>query len=229
MRSWVDSAAAIVDVLPEWVGWTVRRIEYDGNASLRINDVFAAVVDQTGPVILLDPVQAKIVTVLRERLSSRTTLLTAAVQSTDDVIAILDRAREIHESGEPQLCRHFVVALLLLRKLDQERMWAGNSKGYMWVDDIRKGRGLDEQFADAIPPLLSFLLQHELLVRKVSGRSNKYALNPDRREEIYETLRGRMFSNQQLVKLLQRDRQVVSVRALDLLDCYSKLPDRSSS
>jgi hypothetical protein len=227
MRGWVTEATQAVRARPEWATCSVRQIEYDHSMSLRVTDLCSEVFSRIGPVILISPVQERVITLLRERLTSRTTVLVAEdAFSADAIIEQLGRAKLMHDSGEPHVCRQFVVALLLLRKLDQERMWTGNAKGYMWVDDIRKGRGLDEQFVDAIPAVLSVLLQHDLLVQKRSRNSNKYGLNPNRREEIYATLRERRFGSPQLSAVLHRDRSVVSVRHLDLLDCYTNPPER---
>lgn len=225
MRAWVGDAVEYVRTLPGWA-CSIRVLEYDGNASLSAADLCSEVIGRLGPVVLLEPVQERLVVLLRERLSGRTTVIKTAAYSLDAVVAELEAARQIHESGEPHVCRQYVVALLLMRKLDQERRWAGNAKGYMWVDDIRKGRGLDEQFADAVPPVLSILYLHGLLVQKPSRHSNKYALNPDRREEIYEILRERRFASEQLSTVLHRDRRVISVRHLDTLDCYDAAPIR---
>jgi hypothetical protein len=223
----VSAAIVAVTVLPEWAKSSVRVVVYDANASLRVNDLCSQVLGKLGPVILLDPVQIRVFELLHERLGTRTTILRAGAYSGTEVIELLLRAKTIHESGEPHLCRYFVIALLLLRKLDQERMWSGNAKGYMWYDDIPKGRGLDEEFSDAVPMVLSLLLQHGLLVQKTSRSSNKYALNPERREEIYTILRARRFADQQLTRVLERDRRVVSCRELDLLDCYVEPPARA--
>jgi len=226
MREWIDDAVEYLRALPEWADCPIRLLEYDGSASLSVADLCSEVIGRLGPVVVFEPVQERLVVLLRERLSGRTTVIKAAAYSPDAIVAELEGARRIHESGEPHVCRQYVVALLLMRKLDQERKWSGNSKGYMWMDDIRKGRGLDEQFADAVPPVLSILYQNGLLVQKVSRHSNKYALNPDRREEIYKILRQRRFESAQLSTALHRDRLVISVRHLDLLDCYDAEPIR---
>jgi hypothetical protein len=221
----VNAAIATVTALPEWAGISIRVNVYDGNASLRVTDLCSQVLGTLGPVILLDPVQARVHDLLRERLDTRVSILRAEAFSEAEVVAHLVRAKQIHESGEPHLCRHLVVALLLMRKLEQEHMWTGKAKGYMWYEDIPKGRGLDEGFSDAVPAVLSLLLQHGLLVQKRSRSASKYALNPDRREEIYRILRERRFPDA-LTNVLQRDRQLVSCRALDLLECYAQRPAR---
>jgi hypothetical protein len=222
----VNAAIAAVTAKPEWATSSVTAVAYDASASLRVTDLCSQVLGKLGPVILLRPVQERVFDLLQERLGTRTTILRAEAYSDSEVIELLSRAKGIHDSGEPHLCRSYVVALLLLRKLDQERMWSGNDKGYMWYDDIPKGRGLDEQFSDAVPAVLSLLLQHGLLVQKTSRSSSKYALNPKKREEIYTILRKRRFTDPQLTKVLERNARVVSCRALDLLNCYVEPPVR---
>lgn len=100
-------------------------------------------------------------------------------------------------------------------------MWAGNSKGYMWTDDIRKGRGVDEKYGSRVATVLNVLLQNELLTFKTSQSSRKYALNPERREEIYEILRSRSFPTG-ANKSFSRSEGLESCRVLDVLDEYKK-------
>ncbi len=226
MEAAVKAAIVTVTARPEWAESSVRAIAYDTSASLRVTDLTSEVLGKLGPVILLRPVQHRVYELLQEGLGTRTTVLRAAAYTDAAVSELLLRAKEIHDSGEPHLCRKYVVALLLLRKLDQEHMWAGKDKGFMWYEDIPKGRGLDAQFSDAVPQVLSLLVQYDLLVQKTSRSDTKYALNPDRREEIYAILRTRRLTNPQLARVLERDGRVVSCRALDLLDCYANAPVR---
>ena len=216
--------------IPDYSGVLVNLTPYDKSNSVSVLDLSSSVIAKVGPVILLHPVQEKVVTALRERLSGLTTVIRGNAYSTEDVTEHVVHAIRIHRSGEPHVCRNFIVALLMMRKLHQEHMWAGNnSKGHIWVDDIRKGRGMPEEFSDAVPVVLSMLLQHGVVVQKVSRNSRKYALNPDRRLEIYEILRERRFAGPRLKQLddaLHRDRQVASVRALDALICYTTGPHR---
>jgi hypothetical protein len=219
MAAWVEEAVDLACAEDAWAEWTVKTIQYDASASIRVTDMCAQVIATSGPVVLLQPVQDKVVQLLRERLNQRVSVLFGTAYTTDEVFNFLAEAKRLHETGEPHIPRALVVALLLLRKLEREHMWGGKNKGYMWAGDIPKGRGLDEQFADEVPRSLGLLFQEGLLIQKPSQTSNKYALNPDRREEIYAILRERRFG-ERLARILGRDTALVSARELDLLDDY---------
>jgi hypothetical protein len=226
MQSWVEEAVAAIATRQDWSGWTIRQMPLDRGCSANARDLYALVVADLGPVLLLQPVQERFHLDVQGRLHGRSSVLRREAYSSAEVVQHLEEARSIHDSGEPHLPRRFVVALLMMRKLERNLMWAGRNKGYMWVDDIRKGRGLDEQFSDQVPEVLSLLYQHGILIAKPSQGGTKYALNPDRREEIHEILTRRRFLPP-LSVLLLRDVRLASARELDLLDCYDAGPPRA--
>lgn len=202
----------------------VRLTQYDNSCQLRIADICSQVIANPGPVVLVNPVQQAVVVTLRDRLAGHAVVLVCDVTCTDDLVAKLTEAQELHESGEPQIPRRRVVAFLLLRKLEREVMWAGKNKGYMWASDIPKGRGLNEKFSDDVPAVISLLLQDGLLIFKTSQGKRKYALNPERREEIYEILRERRFPQSSCTRIFERDERLESVRHLDCLSEYRERP-----
>jgi hypothetical protein len=224
VQSWAASAIAVATAAPEWEGWTVKTVEYDHACALTVTDFCSEVCGRLGPVVLIEPVQGRVFQLLRERLGTRIAIVREAVDGDADILGLLEKAKTHHESGDPPVPRRFAVALLLLRKLDQEHMWCGNAKGYMYAEDIPKGRGLDEQFSDAVPSVLSLLYQAGLLLQKTKRYGSKYGLNPDRREQIYQILRERRFTDAHLAQVLARDGHIESARVLDLLDSYAVNP-----
>jgi hypothetical protein len=97
----------------------------------------------------------------------------------------------------------------------------------MWFDDISKGRGMPEKFANYVPSTLSLLLQEKILIVKTSKSARKYALNPERRAEIHQILRARAFNGVNICRLIARDAQLASARDLDPLDEYNEPPRRA--
>ena len=146
------------------------------------------VLQALGPVVLLRQVKASTIEEVRRRLGARVPVMVADATSVQDLLGILDQAIQQFEGGEPLLALDLVVAFLMIRKFDQEHMWTGNAKGYLWLGDIPKGRGLDNKYEGRVGNVLNILLQQGIVVLKVSNGKKKYALNPDRREEIYEIL-----------------------------------------
>ena len=197
--------------------WTIRPAEYDLRNSLDTRDFIAAVGATPGPVLILRPIQGTVLAEITTRLEGRQLVIPADAYDHETLRAAIADIKEHHDAGEPFLPLQRVVALLLVRKLDREHMWAGNSKGYMWRDWIPKGRGIDEEFKPHIPDLLYLLEQHTVLVSKVSNGSKKYALNPDRRVEIGDMLRNRCFSAE-LERIFARQGATLPARILDVID-----------
>ncbi|HBO2703604.1 hypothetical protein [Pseudomonas aeruginosa] len=204
----------------EDTGWAVRSCPYEGfNQSLNVQQFSSLVLQNPGPILLLRPVQARTVELIRNKLGGRLPIEVREIETSETLRDAVIAAEQRFDAGEPFLSLDLIVGLLLIRKLDKERMWGGNAKGYMWVEDIPNGRGLDEKYAGRVPHVLNVLLQQELLISKKSGSSKKYALNPDMREAIYDALRSRILPGKAQGYLTRGDTEE-SIRALDLLDEY---------
>lgn len=197
-------------------GWDGRPRPYARDASINARDFCSTVLQDPGPVVLLRPIQNGSLEEIRRILGARVPVLVEDAASDADFEAIIDKAIEAFEAGEPLLALDVVVALLIMEKLDQERMWGGYAKSYMWHDDIPKGRGLAEKYAPRVPQVLNVLYQHGILINKTSQGAKKYALNPDRRQEIHECLRQRKLPKEVEGPLL-RHQALETVRALDAL------------
>ncbi len=223
-----NSPAALVNLCnshPEWYnGWQLRLRKYESDSSLNAQDFCSMALQSLGPVIMLQRVQTKTYEEVRRRLGSRLPILLAEVSAISELQIVIENAIGVFDRGEPALALDVVVALLMIRKFDQEHMWTGNAKGYMWVSDIPKGRGLDIKYESRVSNVLNILLMQNLVVFKTSNSKRKYALNPDRREDIYKILRDRKFPLAIETPLLRHPASE-SVRALDLLDCYGASDD----
>lgn len=204
---------------PEHGGAVVRARAYAADASLNARDFCSTVLQAPGPVVLLQPVQRDVIEEVRLRLGTRVPVIINSVSCIDGLRALIVEAVGRFDAGEPLVPLDVAVALLMMRKLDREHMWTGNAKGYMWASDIPKGRGLDEKYASRVPNVLNVLLMQGLLVFKTSNSKKKYALNPERREEIYEILRTRKLPESTERPLLRHE-ATESVRTLDLLAEY---------
>ena len=216
MPEWVGEVRELVINDSDWDGWDLSELEYDMRSALQINDVSSAINTRVGPCVLVKPVQARVFRELRERLYGRTVVLSGSVSDSTDILVLMERARELHDAGEPMLPRKLVIALLLLAKLEKHQMWGGRNKGYMWTSDLAKGRGLPECYSDQLPAVINDLGLRELLIKKQSRGRGKYALNPDRRREIYDALRDKRFRDE-LHERLSFDPRIESARELDLV------------
>jgi hypothetical protein len=218
-----NSLAELVELCrqhPEqYGGWNLRPCAYRPDASLIARDFCSLVLQSPGPVVLLRQVQNNTVEEVRRRLGARVPVIVENVINMDGLLATLNQAINQFEGGEPLVALDLVVAFLMIRKFDQEHMWTGNAKGYLWAGDIPKGRGLDTKYEPRVGHVLNILLQQDLVVSKISNGKKKYALNPDRREQIYEILRIRKFPDH-IERPLLRHAGLETVRTLDCLAIY---------
>ncbi|QNP49386.1 hypothetical protein [Diaphorobacter aerolatus] len=206
---------------PKWnAEWKFSIHQYDKNFALIAKDFCSLVLQSPGPIVMIRPVQAKTLEEVRIRVATRLPIMAVEIASAADLEEFIDVAIAQFSNGEPLIALDIVVAFLLVRKLDQEHMWSGNSKGYMWASDIPKGRGVDIKYESRVPNVLNILLSHNLIFFKISNSKKKYALNPEKRVEIYEILKSRIFPPE-IEGPLSRYPDQVSVRALDVLDIYN--------
>jgi hypothetical protein len=163
----------------------------------------------------MENVQRKALEDLRHRLRTRAVVMVKSVADSTDLWEALDEAKRRFDSGEPFLPRKFVVAVLIIRKLRKGNYWAGKQKGYLWREDLAKGRGLDERYADIADVVANDLLQHEILIPKTSQGTKKYALNPARKPEVHAIANDGIFWNKKLEKILMKDTDEVSAYLLN--------------
>lgn len=199
-------------------GWKSLRMVYGKNQALPHAAFIQRVLSTPGPVLLVQPLRRDDLAEVRRRVGSRQIVQLSEVYDAPTLLAALTTIAQAHAAGHPMTAKDAVVALLLMNKLDKERRWAGNNdKGYMWHEDLPKGRGFDPKFADRLPHIINLLFQHDVLVSKISKGKKKWALNPDDRLGIYAMLRERSFDTQnpQLAQKLRQTPDLISVRELD--------------
>ena len=211
--------ASLVDqwrAQPTWnaAAWQMHVTTYAGDSSLDAEGFASRVLQSNGPVLLLKPVQHNALTAIQKRISLRVPIFVEEVGDLTQLSQAIGRALTSFENGEPTVPRDVAVALMLMHKLDANHMWAGNAKGYMWSDDLPKGRGFDEDHAGRLGLVISILLRAEILTRKTSRSASKYALNPDRRKDIYTMMRNRRFPDAVHDSLMD-NREWISARAID--------------
>lgn len=175
--------------------WSHRVTFYDKNNSLKTADFCSRVRAHIGPVLLVRPIRNPDLNVVQRELGTRTPVSVHNAYDNATLAEAWGLVKHAADNGEPLLASNIIAALLLMNKLDAERKWTGhNDKGYMWADDLPKGRGFDEKFKPYLPLVLTILFQCELITNKISKGKTKWALNPGKRAEIYNILRLRDFN-----------------------------------
>lgn len=198
--------------------WRVVRLPHNNGNAFDVQRVVVRVRNALGPVLVVRPVHGRSVQLLRERLHGTCPVLVADdIFESTDLWATLMRARELFLAGEPMLPRNFVVALLLMRKLDNEVAWGGKDKGYEYFDNLANGRGVDIRHRGIMPLIVNYLYTADLLIKKSSRARQKYALNPERRSQIYRIMETHSFPPH-LQALLLEDGELESARLLDVID-----------
>lgn len=220
INGWLQEAMLAMGAVPKWDGCTViRDITYDVRGAFNAQSCADKVAAQFGPVVLLESVQTPARLDLVRRIGTRTVVLARHVHDQHSLLAAFDEAHDLFVAGEPRLQRFLVVALLLVKKLEREHMWGGKNKGYKWASDLPTGRRMNAKFSSVVPQVLGWLLSNDVLIKKVSQGSNKYALNPNRKPQIYQAIRLRSFESfLDLHRVLIRDTETASVRELDSLN-----------
>ncbi|MBA4068043.1 MAG: hypothetical protein C0501_30935 [Isosphaera sp.] len=213
--AWAAEVEALLRADEGWGEWDLVVTPYDDQNSFAVQPLFVRVLNKPGPVVLVEGVQRKALENLRGRLRTRAVVMVPAVGDSTDLWGAVAEARRRFESGEPFLPRKLVVAVMIVRKLRKGNYWAGKEKGYLWQDDLAKGRGVDERYADIAHVVANDLLQHEVLVFKTSQGTKKYALNPGRKPEAHAIADDGTFRNRKLEEILCRDTEELSAYLLN--------------
>jgi len=214
-----DVDAAVASLRASFPDLRIKHVIYDASCSLSVLDFCSMVGQKLGPVLLLRPIQSKVLEGIRLKLAANVPVASETASTEEELHYAVSMIVGHFENGEPLVAIDVVVGLLIMAKLDNEHMWAGNAKGYMWAADIPKGRGVDEKYKDRVPHVLNILSQHNVLVKKPSQGKSKFALNPEQKIAIYEVLRNRKFGTV-VEGYLLRNHQTESVRVLDSLPGY---------
>lgn len=211
---WVQEVEVILAQEDSWQGCRLVVTPYDEQNRFVAQLVAVQVHNKPGPVVLLENVQGKSLRELKSRLRTRAIIMVQSVMDSASLWEVLEEARRRFDLGEPFLPRKFVVAVLIVRKLRKGNYWGGNAKGYLWYDDLAKGRGVDERYADIAQVVANDLLQHKILIYKVSQGKKKYALNPAIKPEIHAIADRCYFMSSRLEEILNKDSKEVSSNLL---------------
>lgn len=215
VTGWLDELREFFDGDADWQGWSVVAFAHDLDGGFRINDRYAAICSALGPALVIQPVQRRVSTILRDRLQPRVVVLEVAIACCEDIWIALADLRKKHDAGEPLLPTKYVAAMHVLWKLNREHRWGGNAKSYMWASDLPKGRGMPKEVADIVLEVASDLHQARLLGYKRSKTGIKYCLNADQQAVIYNIMDHPCYPDDRLPKAVGKCSQQVSARLLD--------------
>lgn len=211
---------------PTWdvANFTLKIRHYKADGALDAVDFASSVIQSLGPVLLLQPIQSNSHAAIHLRLSDKVPVHRRTTSDITELSQAIGEAIDAFSNGEPTIALDLAVAVMLMHKLDSNLKWAGNDKSYMWGDDLRKGRGFDEEYSPRLPSVLRILQAGEVLVYKLSKNKRKYALNPAMRPQIHEMMRKRKFPDAVQRGLLSNDERV-SARIID--HCIAQgIPER---
>lgn len=222
---WVQDAWSVIESdHPEHNDWNLGPIlRGDARNSFDWREKYAVIAQSLGPVLFVGGLDAKAIQALEIKLDSRVfTRRCPAPTDSADIYESMLEALARHKSGEPEVPRKFVAALLLVRKLERRRYWGGNAKNFLTVNDLAKGRGLDEAYGDVAHGIADYLASEHRRVRllssKLGDRYAKYACNNERRAAVYTFLRERWVDDEDVMRWLKSDPCRVSARELDILN-----------
>lgn len=215
ITGWLEELRAFFIDDADWRSWSLVTLPHDHDSGFNINDRYATICGDLGPVLVVQPVQKSVSTRLRDRLQPRVVVLEIAIGCCEDIWSALADLRVKHDAGEPLLPIKYVAAMHVLWKLSRERRWGGNAKSYMWADDLPKGRGMPEDVADVVLEVASDLHLAGFLAHKRSKTGVKYCLNPDQQAVIYEIMDRPRYPDDRLPMAVRKGVRQVSSRLLD--------------
>jgi hypothetical protein len=202
----------------EWHGWQLRKKEADIHNAFDARDIFSVVKETQGAVLILGGLKSSSIAPLQERLAQRYIVvqLPNPAESTEIYDAIC-RALSRHRDGDPHVPTRLAVALMLVRKLKRGNYWGGDAKAkaYLSVDELAKGRGVDEHYRSDATEVANVMQQKGLFKRKTGDGHAKYALNSSRSTELHEFLRSWKVEDKGLQKYLYGGEPSVSARELE--------------
>ncbi len=209
----VAEVRALIETSELWKGkWSIRVDSYNDQNGFDPQPLAENVRRRPSPVVLLEPVQRHPCARLEKNLEDHSIVLVERADNSIDLLQVLENVRMRHESGEPLIPRRFALAILLLRKLEKRKYWGGRDKGYMYYDDLVKGRGVDVSFKDELPAVVGILVARNILEKKPSRHRQKFALKQTSKKEVYDIIERRDLT---LLAPLRRDKNRISCRCLD--------------
>lgn len=212
---WMAAAQSRMAESSDWDGCTVTPREYDLQAAFNVPTISDLILQDPGPVVVIEKVQQSLRSRLEAIVASKVVLTCAAVAGEDDLWRILETAREQHEDGLPRIPLREVIAYLILRKLAAQGNWGGQAKNkaFLWVDDLPNG-GFPKDICDRrkILDVAHRLCNEGILVMKEGkdkiGLGDKAVVQP--------ILDNRSFASMPaLRKFFEKEPTRVSCRILD--------------
>jgi len=221
MSSFKDDIAEVIAAEPSWRDWEIVWISMDPQNWFRISDVASRIGTTLGPVVIFSSAQGPVREQLRSKLQAKTVVVVTSGSESTALWQDIETAKQYFLAGEPLLPRKLVLAVLLVRKLIAGNYWGGShEKKFIWVDELAKGRGVDESFKDIAKEVANILTLKGVLIPKYGGNRpkrsrQKYAVNPERRHDVLALANECECSDSELMRLLRRDPRLISARELD--------------
>jgi hypothetical protein len=214
---WMDEALSVLSADSEWSGVELKRKEADDHNAFDVRDVFSVVKGLRCSVVVLGQLKSSSIALLHERLAQRYVIVhRREVTDSTDVYDAFRDALARHKNGEPFVPRRLAVALMLVRKLKRGHYWGGDAKAkaFLSIDELAKGRGVDEQYRDVAAEVANQMQLKGLFKRKTGDGHAKYALNASRSADLHAFLGTWKAADRGLQQYLYGD--IASVPARDL-------------
>ena len=217
ITDWLESLGARLAKDPNWTSCRLHKWPCNEQAGFNVANLVDFVNRSRGPLVVIQKVQAKLLSHLKDRLQRRTCVYPIYIDDVSNLWSIAETARLEYESGFPQIPIRELIASLIIRKLFKMDMWGGTAlnKSFLWASDLPKGGFPKECCSDRdVLEVADMLCNAGILSRKVSQGEQKYALGD--KGVIHEILATKSFSKYgKLEVVLSRDSKYVSASLLD--------------
>jgi hypothetical protein len=214
---WLADVENVLRTDANWDGCELHRTECTLEARFNVPTLCESVSRALGPVVVIQKVQAGLLDQFKKKMCRRASVYAISPQGPEDIWQACEVARMGFEDGEPRISQREVIAYLIVRKLERQKMWGGVAlnKNFLWQDDLPKG-GFPKDLCDAreILEVADVLATADILSRKTSQGEMKYALGTH--EVVWQILSAKAFEGHlKLQNYFNKSRKYVPSSLLD--------------
>lgn len=217
ITQWIAEVEQILRRDEKWEGCVFRRAVYDEQARFNVPTQVDLVRRSPGPVILVQKVQGATREQFERILQRRVSTYCITPTCAEDIWQACETARQAYEDGEPRVPLREVIAFLILRKLERQGKWGGESlnKSFLWSENLPKG-GFPKDLVcpSEVLDVAEQLARLGILNVKKSQGQRKYALGP--KSVVQPILDAKSFEIQPCIrKFFERNPKRVMASLLD--------------
>jgi len=221
LLKWLSEVESALHGDPTWDGCVLRRVPFDAQARFNVPTEKDIVLKSKCPAIFIQKVQASLLANFRGFVQRKAVVYSISPTCPNDILEACETARLEYEEGHPRIPIRELIAFLIIRKLERQDMWGGESvyKNFLWAELLPKG-GFPKDVVSKrdVFEVADVLVNAKILQIKTSEGRPKYALG--HRPTVLAILKDKAFENmpKSVRNYFDRSRKHVPARLLDYND-----------